>query len=311
MKIGFFGTPEIASHCLEDLCAMNEVIFTVTNEDRPQGRNRKMRFCAAKNAAVERDIPVLQPGNLKDPHFHEQLREFAADIYVVVAYGKIIPRSVYTIPRLGTINMHPSLLPLYRGAAPIEWAIINGETETGVTVQLINDELDAGDIVLQQKVAIPPHATAADMYTMLTDMGAGMLEQAIAGLADGVLTPEPQNHEKATYCGKIDREISQIKWDDTAVNIHNKIRGLNPKPVAWTTFREKNLKIYQSALPDDPDLPELSPGKIERYKKKRLLAGTASMPLEILSLQPEGKKILDALSFINGSRLSEHDNFVS
>ncbi len=310
MKIGFFGTPDIASFCLEGLCTMNEVVFAVTNEDKAQGRNRHIRFCPTKDAAMCRNIPVLQPKDLNDPAFHEELRSFNVDIFVVVAFGRIIPQSVYNMPPLKTINMHPSLLPLYRGAAPIEWSIINGETETGVTVQLINDDLDAGDIVLQEKIELPKNATAIEMYETLTALGCGMLDQAIAGLADRVITPEPQDHSISTYCGKIDREIARINWDESCQKIHNKIRGLNPKPVAWTTFREKNLKIYLSLLPEDADLPELSPGEISKFMKKRLLVGTSSTPLEIISLQPEGKKVLDSLSFINGSRLEVSDSFI-
>jgi len=309
LKIGFFGTPEIASFCLEGLCTMNEVVFAVTNEDKAQGRNRHIRFCPTKDVAMCRNIPVLQPKDLNDPAFHEELRSFNVDIFVVVAYGRIIPKSVYELPPLKTINMHPSLLPLYRGAAPIEWSIMNGETETGVTVQLINDKLDAGDIVLQEKIALPENATAAEMYKTLTDLGCGMLDQAVAGLADKVITPQPQDHNVSTYCGKINREIAHIKWDEKAQKIHNQIRGLNPKPVAWSTFRDKNIKIYLSTLPQDDDLPQLTPGEIAKYQKKRLLVGTSSAPIEIISLQPEGKKVLDALSFINGSRLIEGDSF--
>lgn len=175
LKIGFFGTPDIASYTLEKLCEKFEIAFLVAPEDKECGRNRTIQSCAAKEAACCRNIPVLQPLSLKDPEFKRAIETFKADIFVVVAYGKLIPETVFSLPPLSTINLHPSLLPKYRGAAPVQWAIINGEKTSGITVQMINKELDAGDIVLQETFPINRDATAVDLYETILPLGADLL----------------------------------------------------------------------------------------------------------------------------------------
>lgn len=309
IKIGFFGTPDIASYTLEKLCEKFEIAFLVAPEDKECGRNRSIQYCAAKETACCMNIPVLQPVSLKDPEFQRAIEAFNADIFVVVAYGKLIPEKVFSLPQFGTINLHPSLLPEYRGAAPVQWSIINGEKTSGITVQMINKELDAGDIVLQEKFLIDKDATAEELYETILPVGAELLIKAIDLLASGKAVKIKQNHDDATYCGKITREIANINWSSEAGTIHNLVRGLNPKPAAWTTFKGKNIKIWKTTLfNEDPEYsPE--PGEIFRFQKKKLLAGTGKGILEILEIQPENRKVMDGTAFINGYRIDKGEKF--
>lgn len=305
MKIGFFGTPEIASFSLTELSNHFDISFVVTTCDKPRGRSQKVCGTPVKECAEGICIPVFEPESLKDEDFIEELRSFQADIFVIVAYGKIIPRAIFDMPRLGSINLHPSLLPKYRGAAPVQWALINGESVTGVTVQMIEEKLDAGDIVIQKKINVTPEMNAADLYEEVLPIGAELLVKAIDGLNNSEITPQKQNEDEAVYCGKITKELANIDWNKSAEEIHNLVRGLNPKPTAWTTFRNANLKIWKTSVATGEDLPNLSPGEFLKFRKKHLLAGTGNGILEILELQPQNKKRLDAVSFINGSRLEQ------
>jgi methionyl-tRNA formyltransferase len=312
MKIGFFGTPELAARVLADLARDHEVRFAVTAGDRPAGRNRELQFCHAKRKALDLDIPVLQPAGLKelkDQEFQERLRAFGADIFVVVAYGNLIPRAVFDLPPLRTLNLHPSLLPKYRGAAPIQWSLINGERETGITVQLINEKLDAGDIVVQDVIALDGVINAAGLTEIVASRGAEIIGRAARLLATGSAAPLKQDESQATFCGKIDRDTAMIDWTRPADEIHNRVRGLNPKPVAFTLFRGDHIKIWKTA-PMEGEAPENpGPGMIVRFQKKRLLAGTGTGPIEIMAIQPANKKLMDGLSFINGYRLAEGERF--
>ncbi|MEW6528072.1 MAG: methionyl-tRNA formyltransferase [Spirochaetota bacterium] len=309
MKIGFFGTPEIASFCLEHLIQYYEIAFVVTSPDKPKGRGKHLLPPPVKEKALKYGIVCFQPTTLKDEKLAETLRKFNCDIFVVVAYGKLIPRSIFSIPPLQTINLHPSLLPKYRGAAPIEWALYNGEQQTGVTVQRINEELDAGDIVLQSTVTIAPNETAGELYEKILPLAADMLVKAIDGLHDGTITPVPQDHSQATYCGKITSETARINWNMPSSHIHNMVRAFNPKPVAWTTFRGKIIKIWKTMVSDSSCYSStVRPGTVLVHSK-RLFVCTANGSVEVLSLQPETKKPMDANAFINGYRLQEGDAF--
>ncbi|PKL16886.1 MAG: methionyl-tRNA formyltransferase [Spirochaetae bacterium HGW-Spirochaetae-5] len=308
MKVGFFGTPDIASHILKRLCREHDVVFLVAPEDKRCGRNMQIHHCSSKELAACEDIPVLQPKSLKNPEFLEELKTYNADIFVVVAYGKLIPRAIFDLPQYGTINLHPSLLPLYRGAAPVEWAVINGESETGVTVQMINEQLDAGDIVLQEKIQLSNTITTGELYELVMPIGEELVLQSMEILSSGRDKLIHQDHGRATHCAKIDRETAHIIWNRDSSDIHNLVRGLNPKPAAWTTFRGMNIKIWKT-LPFKDEEIELMPGELLKYHKKRLLAGTGSGILEILEIQPENKKRMDGLAFINGYRLVEKEKF--
>ena len=317
-KVGFFGTPGIAAYCLERISGIFDVRFVVTGEDKPVGRHQHIVTGPVKTFARSKDIPVYQPSRLRDMELAESLRSHDADIFVVVAYGKLIPESIFNMPRLRTINLHPSLLPLYRGAAPVEWSLIRGEKFTGVTVQMINERLDAGDIILQETIPLSEDTTAEELYQAVFPMGADMLIRAVELLQAGQASPVPQEEGKATFCGKIDRDTAHCDWSRSAGEIHNLVRGLSPRPAVWTTFREKNVKIYRTRLvrpesfqdSDSIRIAGLGPGEIAVAGRKCLLAGTGSGTLEILEIQPETKKVMDAASFINGSRLSPGEFFI-
>jgi methionyl-tRNA formyltransferase len=316
MKIGFFGTPEIAAYYLDRLCKAHDVSFAVTGEDKPVGRHGTPVFSAVKKIALKNNIRVFQPSSLLDNGFLKQITDKNADIFVVIAYGKILPLQIFNLPRLRTVNVHPSLLPKYRGAAPIQWALINGEKESGITIQYINEMLDAGEILSQKKIPLGIDMSAEDLFNIVLPSGFDLLNEALDILVSGKANPVKQNDAEATYCGKINRETARIDWNNSSEEIHNLVRGLNPKPVAWTEFKGKIIKIFKTRL-----LPvdfyesakkninlEYKPGFIAGYQK-RLLAGTGNGFVEILSLQPETKKTMDGSSFINGYRPAPCDSF--
>ena len=309
MKIGFFGTPDLAARVLSDLGDRHEILFAVTAPDRPAGRKLELHSCPAKVEALRRGVPVLQPSSLKDPDARKAILSRDADIFIVVAYGGLIPRDIFDHPPLKTINLHPSLLPRYRGAAPIQWCLMHGERETGITVQVINERLDAGDIVVQERIPLGPDMTAADLYAIVISRGAELLGRAMTGLAAGTAERLPQDESLATYCGKIDRGVAMIDWGRGSADIHNQVRGLNPKPAAFSTFRGENIKIWRTAIFGEDMPPGARHGALAVYEKKRLIAGTGDGYIEILSIQPANKKIIDGLSFINGYRLTGDDRF--
>ncbi len=309
MRIGFFGTPEIAAFCLKGLSEKHEIVFVVTGEDKEIGRNRKIKLNPVKVLALEIGTEILQPQSLKNKDFFDSIKNSDVDIFVVVAYGKIIPKNIFEIPKFKTINLHPSKLPKYRGAAPIQTALIDGLTETGITVQLINEKMDAGDIVLQKSIELNSEMTSVDLYDIVLPVGVKMLMEAIDLFESGNLSLIKQNDEDVTYCSKIDRDTAQIDWSLPAIYIHNLVRGLNPKPVAWSTFRDANIKIWKTVIPDDIEDLSLEIGVVTKYQKKRLLVGTGDGLLEILRIQPQTKKEMDATSFINGSRLEVGEHF--
>ncbi len=309
MRIGFFGTPEIAAKCLRYLRDLHEILFLVTGEDKKSGRSQRVHFNPAKAAALETGIPVLQPHSLKDGDAAAQINSFGADIYVVVAYGMMIPGSIFDHPPLKTVNLHPSLLPRYRGAAPIQWALINGESATGITVQLINEKLDAGDLVLQETVDIRPDMTAGELYGIAMERGGPLLDRALDLLRRKAVAPAPQDESAVNYCSKIDRDTAHIDWTREAYRVHNLVRGLNPKPVAWTVFRGKTVKIWKTAVCADPPESALTPGELARFGRKRLLAGTGDGAVEIQLIQPENRDVMESSSFINGYRIEPGDRF--
>jgi methionyl-tRNA formyltransferase len=308
MRLGFFGTPSIASYCLEELAKRFDVAFAVTGADKPSGRRLKLHPSPVKLMADSLHLPVYQPLNLRDPGFIESLKKSGADIFVIVAYGRIIPAEVFTLPRFQTINLHPSLLPRLRGAAPVEWSLIEGEAETGVTVQMINERLDAGDIILQEKIHVDENVTSGELYERALSVGVRLLAASIDLLGSGQAALVPQREEDATYCGKIDRETARLNWMQDSRRIHNLVRGLNPKPVAWTMFRGMTMKVWKTALVKE-QISSCPPGHLHMLGKKRLLVGTGSGCVEILSIQPEAKKLMDGLSFINGYRPTDGERF--
>ena len=298
MRIIFMGTPEFAVPSLDALFrSEHEVVAVVTVPDKPAGRGRKLTPSPVKTYAVEHNIPVLQPVKLRDPEFIEALQNFHPDVMVVVAF-RMLPKMVWEIPSQGTFNLHSSLLPDYRGAAPINWAVINGETKSGVTTFLIDDKIDTGNLLLQTEVDVPLEWTAGDLHDHLMEIGAELVLKTVNGLADNALTPMPQDHNKAIHkAPKIFKEDCIIDWNQPVEQAYNFIRGLSPYPTAWTTLDEKPLKLFQTRMVEADTLS--TPGAVISDEQSIKVACKDGW-LEILELQIAGKKRMRTEDFLRG-----------
>lgn len=309
LRIVFMGTPAFAVRILHELHqSHHEIVGVVTVADKPAGRGQLMHQSAVKQYALEQHLPMVQPEKLREDIFIKQLEEWQADVFVVVAF-RMLPDVVWKLPQLGTFNLHASLLPAYRGAAPINWAIINGETKTGVTTFLINEEIDAGAILKQAEVAINPDMNVGELHDQLQELGAELTLQTCNDLAKGIIEPTLQTPitGKSAVAPKLFKENTQINWQQTPIEIHNLIRGLNPYPGAWCKLwsRTKNdwvqFKIFESAL--TPLLCQRTNGP--EAHKEGILFPCATGSLMIHSLQMEGKKRLDAKAFMAGNDLKQ------
>lgn len=303
LKIVFFGTPQFAAYILEYLVAHGEnIVCVVTTSEKEQGRGLKTRPAVLQEKAVELGIPFLAPKKVRDPEFIEQLRTFGADCFCVVAY-KILPKEIYAMPKLGTFNVHTSLLPKYRGAAPMHRAIINGERETGITTFLLDEQIDTGGILLQEKIPITENETVGELHDELMHLGAKLALGTLRGLSNGSLHPQMQNTADATPAPKIFPEDCIIDFNRTAEQVHNQIRGLSPSPGAVTIFPSgERMKIYRTVIEhSDWKLPSSEFGS--SIDKRKLYIGTATLPIEILELQREGKKKMSAEEFLRGTRI--------
>lgn len=299
-RIIFMGTPEFAVASLAALVnAGYDVIAVVTAPDKPAGRGLRPMMSAVKKYALEHQLLVLQPEKLKGPEFIERLKSLRADMQVVVAF-RMLPEMVWNMPPMGTINVHASLLPKYRGAAPINWAIINGEKETGVTTFKLTHEIDTGNILLQRRVPINENDTAGDIHDKLKIAGAELLTLTINGLTNGTITEKPQEMHDVTHAPKIFTETCRINWNQPVKNIHDHIRGLSPFPGAFTDWQDKMLKIYRTeTMRHDITIP---PGAWETDNKKFLrFAGTDGY-VYVKELQLEGKKRMTVEDFLRGYR---------
>lgn len=303
LRIIYMGTPEFAVPSLDQLVANNwNVVAVITAPDKPKGRGQKLIPSPVKEAALKHEIPVLQPTNLKSPEFLEELRSYQADLQIVVAF-RMLPEVVWAMPSMGTFNLHASLLPNYRGAAPINWAIINGEKETGVTTFFLKHEIDTGSIIYQEKVPILPEENLGDIYEKLMELGSKLVVKTVEDIAEGNVQALPQDESKAIHhAPKIFKETGKINWENSAESIHNLIRGLSPYPAAWTELEGKICKIYQSKVVPT-DLSSI-PGKTYTDEKSYLRIGTSSGQLEILEMQLEGKKRMKTVDFLRGYKFS-------
>jgi methionyl-tRNA formyltransferase len=302
MKLIFCGTPQFAVPSLERLVTSGfEVQLVVTQPDRPQGRGMEIVAPPVKQAAQRLGLPVLQPDKIKaNQDFQNQLRGLRPETIIVVGYGRIIPPWMLELPPRGNINVHASLLPKYRGAAPIQWAIASGEKVTGVTTMLLNEGLDTGDILLQKELAILPQDSALTLAPRLADLGAGLLVETLRGLVQGSVHPVAQDRSLATLAPILKKEDGQIDFTCTATEIHNRLRGFQPWPGASTQFRGKNLKII--AAQASPERVPLAAGEL-RWHEEQLLAGCGrETVLELLQVQPEGRKAISAREFVSGYR---------
>lgn len=298
MRIVFLGTPPFAVPSLEAIVrAEHTVVAVYTQPDRPKGRGNQLAESAVKASAKSLGLPVLQPERIRRPEPFETLRGFEADMMVVVGYGQIIPQSIIDLPRYGILNVHGSLLPKYRGAAPIQWAIANGERETGVTIMQIDAGLDTGDMLRKGIMEIGPDETAPELGSRLAELGAALLLETIAEIANGTAHPERQNDAEATYAPILKKEDGAVNWALSAATVYNRLRGFTPWPGAYTHFRGMPLTIA-SARPGQE--VNLTPGEL-RVEKRSLLVGCGdSSSLELLEVQPAGKKRMSVESFING-----------
>lgn len=302
LKIVFFGTPDFAVASLKALVeAGAQVVAVVTAPDKPSGRGLQVTETPVKVYAAGQGIPVMQPPKLKNEVFLEELRSYAADVHVVVAF-RMLPEAVWAMPLMGTINVHGSLLPQYRGAAPINWAIINGEQETGVTTFRLKHEIDTGNILLQDRVTIEPSDNAGSVHDKLMEAGARLLVRTLDGLAKDEITPRPQSESRALkHAPKIFKEDTRINWEQAALSVHNFIRGMSPYPAAFTTLKDKNVKVYRSRV--EQGAATATPGSVESDAKTYLCVAATGGWVYLEEVQQEGKKRMPIAEFLRGFRL--------
>lgn len=298
MKIVFMGTPDFAVPSLEALIEKYGVEAVFTQPDRPKGRGKKMAFSAVKGVAVKHDIKVLQPEKLKDDRGAiEYLKELNPDFIIVVAFGQILTKEVLDIPRFGCINLHASLLPMYRGAAPLNWVIINGEKKSGNTTMLMDVGLDTGDMLLKDEVEITENMTAGELHDILMVRGGNLLIETIEGIVNGSLKGIKQEGETC-YAKMLSKNTGKISWNNSALDIHNLIRGLNPWPIAHTTYKDENMKIYESEVLAENSSKE--PGTILSVNKAGIKVSCKEGILLIKKVQFPNGKPLTIEQYING-----------
>jgi methionyl-tRNA formyltransferase len=308
MRVVFLGTPEFAVPSLGALVSRHEVIAVFTQPDRPKGRAQQLAKSAVKIAAEELKISVYQPERVRRPESFELLQSFHADIMVVVGYGQIIPQAIIDLPRLGILNVHASLLPKYRGAAPIQWAIANGERETGVTIMRIDAGLDTGDMLLKAALPIEPDETAPMLSARLAPLGAQLLLQAMEEIAAETSHPEKQDNTQATLARILKKEDGLIDWKNPAAMIYNRFRGFNPWPGAYTTFRGQQMSVTAMRLTEQ-NATGARPGQLMAVKKRLLAACGDGSAIEFITVQPAGKKPMNADAFLNGYKLETNETF--
>ena len=312
LKIVFFGTPEFAVESLQSLIDGGyNVAAVVTVPDKPAGRGQHIIESDVKKCAIANNIPVLQPEKLKSDDFIEALRNLNADLFIVIAF-RMLPEIVWSMPRLGTFNLHASLLPKYRGAAPINWAIINGEKETGVTTFFLQHEIDTGDIIQQKKTAIAPDENVEAVYNRLMKLGAQSVLETVGSILDGTVATIPQTklmneNVEPTPAPKIFKDTCIVNWNDTALHIHDFIRGLSPYPAAWNSFRKNgkdySIKFFGSNI-SDKHSNGIAPGTVIS-DKKHLYIACRDLLLEITSVQISGKRRMSAEEFLRGFDMAD------
>ena len=305
LKIVFMGTPDFAVPCLKTLNENYEVIAVITQPDRPKGLGQKLTPSPIKEYALEHNLTVLQPEKIKTSETEEQLKKLAPDLIVVVAFGQILSKAILDIPQLGCINVHASLLPKYRGAAPIHWSIINGETKTGITTMYMDVGLDTGDMILKEEVSISAKMNTGELHDTLMNIGAKTLLQTIKQIAEGSVVRNKQNDAEASYAPLLTKELERINWLLPAQEIYNLVRGLNPWPVAFSIFKGKKLKIWQTKVIDNVTIGEI--GTVLSLTETGFTVQTGKGILEILELQPESKRKMTAKDFVCGNQIAIND----
>ena len=304
MKVIFMGTPDFSVGTLEALVeAGHDVVLAVTQPDKPKGRGGKMQFTPVKETAMKYDIPVFQPKKVRDPECIDELRKYNADVMVVVAFGQILPKAILDMTPYGCINVHASLLPKYRGAAPIQWAVIDGEEVSGVTTMQMNEGLDTGDMIMKTEIVLEEKETGGSLFDKLAKAGAELCVETLEALENKTATWEPQGETTTSYARMLDKEIGNIKWEKTAVQIERLIRGLNPWPSAYTDWNGKVMKIWEADVVEKNS--ESTPGTIVKVEKDGFYVQTGDGQLKVKALQIPGKKRMEADAFLRGYQIEE------
>ena len=299
MRIVYMGTPPFAVPPLQSLItAGHNVVGVVTRIDKPAGRGKVLTPPAVKIAAVQSEVPVFQPKRIREPESVAAIRAMGPDVIVVAAYGQILPREVLALPKYGCVNIHASLLPAYRGAAPINWAIINGEARTGITIMQMDEGMDTGGILAQESIPIGPDDTAGDLTAKLSEQGSRLIIDILARLESGGLTAVPQDNSKATMAPLLKKEDGQVDWTMSAKKIHDRVRGLSPWPGGYSWLEGKLVKILRTEAIEGVS----EPGVLSGNGKDDLAVGTGHGLLRLLSIQPEGKKPMSTPEFLRGHR---------
>lgn len=315
MKVVYMGTPDFAVGALESIIeAGHEVVLVVTQPDKPKGRGKEMQMTPVKQCALAHDIPVFQPVKIKEAEAVAYLKNFPADVFVVAAFGQILSKEILDMPKFGCVNIHASLLPMYRGAAPIQAVILNKEKETGVTIMQMDEGLDTGDMLMKERIAIAPEETGESLHDKLSALGADMIVKALKAMEEGKLTPIPQGDGPTCYASMLRKDLGRIDWTKSADDIEHLVRGLYPWPGTFTSLNGKSLKISKVALGKGLETPETrpetecgmegsNPGTITQVAKDSFTVVTGEGSLVIYELQLEGKKRMSTRDFLVGNRL--------
>ena len=304
MKVIFMGTPDFSVGTLEALVeAGHEVVLAVTQPDKPKGRGKEMQFTPVKECALKYNIPVYQPRRVREAECIEELRKYEADIMVVVAFGQILPKEILEMTKYGCVNVHASLLPKYRGAAPIQWSIIDGEEVTGVTTMQMNEGLDTGDMLLKVEIPIEEKETGGSLHDKLAAAGAKLCVETLVGLEEGTITAIPQGETTTSYAKMLDKQLGNIDWSKSAIEIERLIRGLSPWPSAYTDWNGKVMKIWDAKVVRDTI--EGKVGSIVKVEKDAFFVQTGDGLLKVCELQIPGKKRMDAGAFLRGYQIKE------
>ena len=305
MRILFMGTPDIAAECLKALYAAGHDICAVyTRRDKPVGRKQVLTAPPVKEVALAHGTPVFQPRTLRDGSEDENIRALAPELIVVVAYGCILPKSVLEAPKYGCINLHVSLLPKYRGSAPVQWAVLNGDAETGVSIMQMDEGLDTGDVLCCEKIAIDPEETSGQLFDRVTAVGARVLCEVVPAIAAGTLKPQPQDHENACLAPMLNKEMAEFRLTESAAHIHNWVRGMNPWPMAFFMHDGKKIKVTASKLSENP--ANAAPGSVLAVKPLTIACQDGAIVLD--SVTPEGGKSMAGTAWAAGRRLKAGDS---
>ena len=302
MKIVFMGTPDIAVPCLQKIIDEKyEILGVVTQPDKPKGRGKKLGMRPVKELAIENNIPVYQPVKARDKEFIDKIKSLNPDVIVVVAFGQILPKEILEIPKLGCINVHVSLLPKYRGAAPINWVIINGEEKTGVTTMYMDEGLDTGDMILKTEVNLDENITAGELHDKMMNIGAETLKETLRLIEEGNAPREVQNHEEFSYAPIMNKSLGNIDFSKSAREIHNLVRGVNPWPSAYTTYNDVIMKVWKTKVLDEKSTKDV--GTIIDVSKDGIKVSTIDNVLLIEEIQMPNKKRMLVGEYIKGNTI--------